>query len=48
MKPYKNTIKSITYDNGYEFSMLEKLTKNLIFVSHITVGKRELWEILMV
>ena len=27
MKPHKNTIKSITYDNGLEFSKHEKINK---------------------
>ncbi len=29
LKPYKNTIKSITYDNGCEFSRHEKINKEL-------------------
>ena len=29
MKPYRNTIKSITYDNGKEFSKHEKINKIL-------------------
>lgn len=49
MKPYRNTIKSITYDNGKEFSKQKLLTKNLtlnpISVSRITAGKKELSKI---
>ena len=34
MKPYQNTIKSITYDNGCEFSMHEKINKKLNIKSY--------------
>lgn len=34
MKPYKNTIKSITYDNGGEFSKHEKINKELNIKSY--------------
>ena len=27
MKPYRNTVKSITYDNGCEFSKTKKINK---------------------
>ena len=49
LKPLSNNIKSITYDNGCEFSLHEKkltksLTLNHIFVSHITAGRKEQWK----
>ena len=51
MKPLSNNIKSITYDNGKEFSKHEKINKILkqkaIFVSHIIVGRKERWKISM-
>jgi len=34
LKPYKNTIKSITYDNGNEFSWHEKINKTLNIKSY--------------
>jgi transposase, IS30 family len=34
MKPYQNTIKSITYDNGCEFSKHEKINKELNIKSY--------------
>lgn len=34
MKPYRNTIKSITYDNGCEFSKHEKINKTLNIKSY--------------
>ena len=34
MKPYQNTIKSITYDNGCEFSQNEKINKELNIKSY--------------
>ena len=34
MKPYQHTIKSITYDNGCEFSMHEKINKELNIKSY--------------
>lgn len=34
LKPYKNTIKSITYDNGCEFTMHEKINKTLNIKSY--------------
>ena len=49
LKPYQNTIKSITYDNGCEFSKHEKINKKLNTKSYFCKPhhswKKELWKI---
>ncbi len=51
LKPYKNTVKSITYDNGCEFSKHEKINKTLNVKSYFCKPyhswRKVLWKISM-